>query len=90
MVLEYIKKIYPGTWSQAYTPPPPSTYEVSFDTSSQYITNTMPPFNVVSGTNAECVSSQTNVVTFTDGALVTPITMQLADEWTAITSWSAN
>lgn len=50
----------------------------------------MPPFNVASGTNAECVSSQTNVVTFTDGALVTPITMQLADEWTAITSWSAN
>lgn len=90
MVLEYIKKIYPGTWSRAYTPPPPPTYEVSFDTSSQYITNTITPFSVNSGTNAECVSSQTNVVTFTDGGVSTPITMQLADEWTAITSWSAN
>jgi hypothetical protein len=48
MTLTYLKKIFPMTWKRTYTPPVPpiEQYEITFDTSSPYITNTITPFDV--------------------------------------------
>lgn len=88
MTLTYLKKIFPMTWKRAYTPPVPpiEQYEITFDTSSQYITNTITPFDVDEWTEALYVSTNPNAVTIDSS----DYTMVLADEWTSITWWSAN
>ena len=88
MTLTYLKKIFPMTWKRAYTPPVPpiEQYEITFDTSSPYITNTITPFDVDEWTEALYVSTNPNIVTIDS----TDYTMVLADEWTSITWWSAN
>ena len=88
MTLTYLKKIFPMTWKRAYTPPVPpiEQYEITFDTSSPYITNTITPFDVDEWTEALYVSTNPNAVTIDS----TDYTMVLADEWTSITWWSAN
>ena len=86
MPLTYEKKIYPVSWERAYTPPTPPTqyYEISFDTSSPYITNTVTPFTVEDWDDAIYYSATPNTVS----VWWTNVTMQLADEWTSITWWS--
>ena len=86
--MSYIRKIFPMTWKRAYTPPVPpiEQYEITFDTSSPYITNTITPFDVDEWTEALYVSTNPNIVTIDS----TDYTMVLADEWTSITWWSAN
>ena len=88
MTSTYLKKIFPMTWKRAYTPPVPPTqyYEITFDTSSPYITNTITPFDVEKWTEALYVSTNPIAVTIDS----TDYTMVLADEWTSITWWSAN
>ena len=88
MTSAYLKKIFPMTWKRAYTPPVPPTqyYEITFDTSSPYITNTITPFDVEEWTEALYVSTNPIAVTIDS----TDYTMVLADEWTSITWWSAN
>lgn len=88
MTSTYLKKIFPMTWKRTYIPPVPPTqyYEITFDTSSPYITNTITPFDVEEWTEALYVS--TNPITVTIDS--TDYTMVLADEWTSITWWSAN
>lgn len=88
MTSTYLKKIFPMTWKRAYTPPVPpiEQYEITFDTSSQYITNTITPFDVDEWTEALYISTNPNAVTIDS----TDYTMVLADEWTSITWWSAN
>jgi hypothetical protein len=82
MTYTYLKKIFPMTWRKSYTPP--IQYEISFDTSSQYITNTVTPFYVWDDADAIYYSASPNTVS----VWWTNVTMQLADEWTAITWWS--
>ena len=86
MTLTYLKKIFPMTWKRTYTPPVPPTqyYEITFDTSSQYITNTVTPFTVEDWDDAIYYSATPNTVS----VWWTNVTMQLADEWTSITWWS--
>ena len=88
MTSTYLKKIFPMTWKRAYTPPVPpiEQYEITFDASSPYITNTITPFDVDEWTEALYVSTNPNAVTIDS----TDYTMVLADEWTSITWWSAN
>lgn len=88
MTSTYLKKIFPMTWKRTYTPPVPPTqyYEITFDTSSPYITNTITPFDVEEWTEALYVSTNPIAVTIDS----TDYTMVLADEWTSITWWSAN
>lgn len=88
MTSTYLKKIFPMTWKRTYTPPVPpiEQYEITFDTSSPYITNTITPFDVDEWTEALYVSTNPNIVTIDS----TDYTMVLADEWTSITWWSAN
>ena len=86
MTLTYLKKIFPMTWKRTYTPPVPPTqyYEITFDTSSPYITNTITPFNVQDWDDAIYYSATPNTVS----VWWTNVTMELADEWTSITWWS--
>lgn len=88
MTSTYLKKIFPMTWKRTYTPPVPPTqyYEITFDTSSSYITNTITPFDVEEWTEALYISTNPNTITIDS----TDYTMVLADEWTSITWWSAN
>ena len=83
MTYTYLRKIFPMTWREHYVIP---TYEITFDTSSTYITNTITPFDVNRNTEASYVSTTPNVVTVGS----TDYTMELADEWTNITWWTAN
>ena len=87
MPLTYERKIYPVSWERSYTPPTPPTkyYEMSFDTSSQYITNTITPFDIKENSTAVYQSANSNVVTFTEDLVDSSITMLFADEWTSIT-----
>ena len=89
MPTTYQKKIYPSTWKRSYTPPA-QYYEMSFDTSSQYITNTITPFDIKENSTAIYQTANSNVVTFTEDLVDVHITMLLADEWTSITWWTAN
>ena len=82
MTYTYLKKIFPMTWRKSL--PVPIQYEISFDTSSQYITNTVTPFYVWDDADAIYYSATPNTVS----VWWTNVTMQLADEWTAITWWS--
>ena len=92
MPLTYERKIYPVSWERSYTPPTPPIqyYEMSFDTSSQYITNTITPFDIKENSTAVYQSANSNVVTFTEDLVDSSITMLFADEWTSITWWTAN
>ena len=87
MTLSYQKKIYPSTWKQSYTPQ--IQYEISFDTSSEYITNTITPFDVSANTTAVWNSSTPTRVVITDWQTVTNIDLTLADAQTSITWWWA-
>jgi hypothetical protein len=64
MPTTYQKKIYPSTWKRSYTPQ--IQYEISFDTSSEYITNTITPFDVSANTTAVWSSSTPTRVVITD------------------------
>lgn len=83
MTSTYLKKIFPMTWKRAYIIP---TYQVSFDTSSQYITNTITPFNVEENTEALYLSTNPNAITIDS----TDYAMQLSDDFIGISWWSAN
>lgn len=83
MTLTYLKKIFPMTWREHYVMP---TYEITFDTSSPYITNTITPFDVLKDTQAVRYTNTPNTVTVGSA----DYTMQLADEMTHITWWAAN
>lgn len=83
MTVTYKRKVFPITWKRTYTIP---TYQVSFDTSSQYITNTITPFNVEENTEALYVSTNPNAITIDS----TDYVMQLSDDFIGISWWSAN
>jgi len=83
--MSYIRKIFPMTWKRA-KPIPPAEYTISFDTSSQYITNTVTPFDVVENSTAEYNSLSPNRITVDDWTTIN-VDMVLADEWTSITWW---
>ena len=72
MTSTYLKKIFPMTWKRA-KPIPPAEYTISFDTSSQYITNTITPFDIKENSTAIYQSANSNVVTFTEDLVDVPI-----------------
>ena len=79
-----------STFHLGWYTPQPTYYEITFDTSSQYITNTVTPFNIKENSIALYDASNPNTITLTEDVLVRNITMELADEWTTITWWNAN
>lgn len=76
----YEKKIYPPTWEHQF-------YIISVDTSNQYITNTINPLKVNSGTTIVYNSSTPTRLVVTEWGTITNIDLTLADQWTSIVWW---